>query len=187
MSIIYQKTDAGRLEIETRANHLEMRLRRVLILVDGKKDVLAITKMALGNDNVEAALLSLQDAGYISPLYAAVLEQDILSDENTLTRSNDFEPLTIFQTTVFRDTLGEAQTITRKNAPETLTFEQKRTLGARIINQNLGPLGEDAAIALERAKTPEALEAAVLKAAAQIGMLQGQAKAQDFKLRLGFQ
>jgi hypothetical protein len=49
-NLIFQKTQAGRSEIETNQFELTQHQRRILILVNGKKDSAALSKMSLCKD-----------------------------------------------------------------------------------------------------------------------------------------
>ena len=63
MPLIYRKTPKGTAEIETRSHGLGMRVRSMLILVNGKRDVDDLS--ALVARPTEAELLALAAAGYI--------------------------------------------------------------------------------------------------------------------------
>ena len=71
MMLAYAKTAKGVTEIETRADRLGPRLRRLLILIDGKKP-LEVLKSLLGIDAIEDLLGQLSSGGYIQPVGDAV-------------------------------------------------------------------------------------------------------------------
>lgn len=64
-SRIFNKTDKAREELADRRHGLPARLRQVLILVDGKRDVDALRGLLPGQD-VDGALARLQADGYIA-------------------------------------------------------------------------------------------------------------------------
>ena len=66
MSIIFVKTPKGIAEIEQRGGGLTPRVRRVLIMLDGKRTDDDIRAMALVDD-LEQTLETLVEAGYIEP------------------------------------------------------------------------------------------------------------------------
>lgn len=70
MMLAYAKTAKGVAEVETRADRLKPALRRLLIMVDGKKP-LEILKSLIGSDTIEEPLTQLIDGGYIEPVEAA--------------------------------------------------------------------------------------------------------------------
>ncbi|MBT0960175.1 hypothetical protein [Denitromonas iodatirespirans] len=70
MMLAYAKTAKGVAEVETRADRLKPALRRLLILVDGKK-TLDILKSMVGIDTIDEPLTQLLEGGYIEPVGAA--------------------------------------------------------------------------------------------------------------------
>ncbi len=67
MSVVYVKTSKGLGEIEQRGGALAPRVRRVLIMLDGKRNVEDIRAMALVED-LSHALVLLEESGYIELL-----------------------------------------------------------------------------------------------------------------------
>ena len=67
MSEIFIKTQKGIEEIEKRASDMSLRVRRILILVDGKRSVEDIRALALVDD-LNQTLAQLEKAGYIEPI-----------------------------------------------------------------------------------------------------------------------
>jgi hypothetical protein len=65
--IIYDKTDKGHQEIQTRQNHLPSRLRSLLVLVDGKTSVEALLKKIVGLGLNEESIAELLQQGFITP------------------------------------------------------------------------------------------------------------------------
>lgn len=64
MSEIFVKTQKGIEEIEKRASDMSLRVRRILILVDGKRTVEGIRELALADD-LNQTLGLLEETGYI--------------------------------------------------------------------------------------------------------------------------
>ncbi len=64
---LYVKTAKGIEEIERRTWRLPMRHRKVLIVMDGKRDEAALSEMFPGDD-LPAVLLSLVNDGFVAPL-----------------------------------------------------------------------------------------------------------------------
>lgn len=67
MSTIFSKTGKGQEEIKVRSGGLTQRVRQVLILVDGKRDIDALCKISLADD-LEDTLQALQEQGYIEAI-----------------------------------------------------------------------------------------------------------------------
>ena len=70
MSSIYVKTAKGVAEVEHRSNGISARLRKLLILIDGKRDAKDLAGMFPGGDT-PAILASLLDEGYVKLLAPA--------------------------------------------------------------------------------------------------------------------
>lgn len=62
---VFDKTDKGREEIATRANHLAARQRTLLLLVDGRRDTIDLMAKVAGLGLDEKALVELLDGGFI--------------------------------------------------------------------------------------------------------------------------
>lgn len=67
MTVVFAKTPKGVEEMETRSGGLSPRIRRVLIMIDGKRSVDDIRAMALADD-LSHTLGQLEEAGYIELL-----------------------------------------------------------------------------------------------------------------------
>ncbi len=70
MSVIFAKTPKGVSEMETRGGGLTPRVRRILIMVDGKRTVDDLRSMALADDLTHTLGL-LEEEGYIAVAHAA--------------------------------------------------------------------------------------------------------------------
>lgn len=66
MSGIFAKTAKGQEEIDKRTNDMPLRMRRVLILVDGKRSIEEIQAMSLADD-LQQTLDFLEKNGFIEP------------------------------------------------------------------------------------------------------------------------
>lgn len=71
MMLAYAKTAKGVAEVETRADRLKPMLRRLLILVDGKKPLDSLKSM-VGIETIDEPLTQLLEGGYIEPVTPAV-------------------------------------------------------------------------------------------------------------------
>ncbi|MDR2837930.1 MAG: hypothetical protein LBV49_05070, partial [Azonexus sp.] len=65
MGVIFAKTAKGHKEIATRPSQLTPRQRRVLIMVDGKRNVAELREM-LQNEDLQHTLGLLEEEGYIA-------------------------------------------------------------------------------------------------------------------------
>ena len=75
MPLIYRKTPKGTAEIENRSHRLGMRVRSMLILVNGKRDVDDLS--ALVARPTESELLALAAAGYIEAVGETLRAADV--------------------------------------------------------------------------------------------------------------
>jgi hypothetical protein len=66
--LVFVKTEKGQQEISTRQYHLRHSLRYVLILVDGKSTVEKIIEKGAGLCDINEALATLSQDGFIQPL-----------------------------------------------------------------------------------------------------------------------
>ena len=71
-TIIYDKTEKGLEEIQTRKHHLASRLRSLLVLVDGKTSDEGLLKKVAGLGLDSASLAELLRSGFIIPRAGAV-------------------------------------------------------------------------------------------------------------------
>lgn len=127
MATVYRKTAKGQAEVETRANRLVPRLRTALILVDGKREESELLKLIPGEP--EATLRTLIDDGFIE-VSAITIEKP-------------------------RPGAPKAAPDAQATRPphDQKAFEQHRQAAVRAVNDLVGPLGEAAALRLERCKT----------------------------------
>lgn len=73
MTVIFAKTPKGTAEMETRGGGLTPRVRRILIMIDGRRTVDDLRAMALADD-LTHTLGMLEEAGYIEVHHAAGAE-----------------------------------------------------------------------------------------------------------------
>ncbi len=65
---VIRRTDKGEEEVKTRKHGLSLRMRGVLILVDGTSSLQKIRDKAYGMPDVDSAIESLLSEGYIEPV-----------------------------------------------------------------------------------------------------------------------
>jgi len=157
MATIYRKTAKGLSEIETRQYRLTPRARSALILVDGKRDVLAVK--ALISQQADETLALLLEQGMIelgaksgpapaaAGLEAVDIQLAIQSVPGALAR------------------------------PDLATCKRA---AVRDLNNVLGPSGESLAIRMERARSVSDLRELVQTAAQIIGNARGRAVAEAY-------
>lgn len=160
MAITYRKTAKGMSEIETRQHRLAPRARSVLILVDGKRDVLQLKALILQHADETLALL---------------LEQGMieLGAKAGLTADAPEEPGVLAV-----DIQLAIQSVPGELAAADFTTRQRAAV--RDLNNVLGPSGESLAIRMERARHVTELRELLRTAAQIIGNARGRAAADAF-------
>ncbi|MEO7245192.1 MAG: hypothetical protein ABIX12_08605 [Rubrivivax sp.] len=157
MAIVLRKTAKGLSEIETRTHRLAPRLRSALIVIDGRRDTLALARLIL--QDAEATLRALLDQGFIeivpgtapAPAPAAL------------------------------PTTSAAAPAARATVP----FEQRRREAVRALTDLVGPIGEALSLKMGRAKRTEELQPLVELAQQVIANTRGRQAAHDYGVRFG--
>lgn len=155
MPTIFRKTAKGAAEIETRAHRLAPRMRSLLILVDGRRDVDDLKSLIA--QQAEETLKALADQGFIEAVGETV-------------KATGAAP-------------PAAQPAPIVAARTTADFEALRRAAVRAMNDSLGPSGESLALRMEKARTLEELQPLLSMAAKLIGAARGAAAAQAYAQR----
>lgn len=130
MATVYRKTEKGQVEVATRQNQLAMKLRSALIMVDGKRTDEELLRMIPGD--AHDLLQSLLDQGYIE-----VIGVTAHRAPPAPSRAPDSVPP------------AESTLTGGPTGPEYTTLRQQ---AARFVSEQLGPMGDDLAVRLEKAK-----------------------------------
>ena len=155
MPTIFRKTAKGAAEIETRAHRLAPRMRSLLILVDGRRDVDDLKSLIA--QQAEETLKALADQGFIEAVGETV--------KATAAAPPAAQPVPIVA------------------ARTTADFEGLRRAAVRALNDTLGPSGELLALRMEKARTLEELQPLLSMAAKLIGSARGAATAEAYAQR----
>jgi hypothetical protein len=181
MSDIFHKTTLGYEEIVSRAHGLPPRLRRCLILVDGKRSVLDLMSLLQGED-LSTLIQTLEIEGYI--------ELTGVSNDsgNAFSRlSNPSKVALNMDTTMqialrsgfqhsqplFKDSNGQLR--------QPLPFKERQLRASRVINELLGPNAEGIALKIESCKDDASLEIVLKMAAAFITDIVNSVAAKRFR------
>lgn len=154
MGTVYRKTEKGQAEIATRQNHLALKLRSALIMVDGKRTDEELMRMIA--PPAEEALQSLLADGYIEVIGV------------TAGRAAPARPAV------------EEGPSTLPPAPHK-PVEALRLQAVRFMSEQLGPLGDNLAVKMEKARTWEELHPLLVTAHRYIADNRGAATADAFK------
>ena len=164
MGIIYRKTAKGIEEIQTRQWRLAPRARSALIMVDGQRQDEDLAKMLPGQ-----ALDTLQEL-----LAGGFIEVAMRTAAPAASAASAVPPAPVSPAPV-----ASAPAAPRA-APGDATFEQIRAEAVKRLLASVGPVAEDLAIRMERAKDFDALKPMVLQARDTIASMRGQQAASDY-------
>ncbi|MFY7856471.1 MAG: hypothetical protein ACOVQT_10060 [Rubrivivax sp.] len=170
MGIIYRKTAKGIEEIQTRQWRLSPRARSALIMVDGQRQDEDLAKMLPGQ-----ALDTLQEllaGGFIE--VAMRTAASAAPAAKAASAASAVPPAPVSPAPV-----ASAPAAPRA-APGEATFEQIRAEAVRRLLASVGPVAEDLAIRMERARDFDALKPMVLQARDTIAAVRGQQAASDY-------
>jgi len=162
--MLFRKTAKGQTEIETRAHRLAPRLRGLLILVDGKRDEVALAALVPAPQGAETLLAELVSQGFVEALPAAEAPP-------ALPRPQPPRP---------------APAPTPAAAPVVLggdDFATVRRSAVRALNDELGPAAETLAIRIERARSMAELRPLLVQAAQAVANMRGRAAAEAYAAR----
>lgn len=161
MSIIFRKTAKGVHEIETREHRLPPRLRNVLILVDGRRDV--ATLRGLVPQQVDDVLNMLVEQAFIEAAgQAAPAPAPRAADDARIQ--------------------GTVSPVAASSAPSQ-PFNIRQRAAVRDLNDAIGPMAEALAIRMERARHDADLRALVQTAVQLIGNSRGRSVAEAYAKR----
>lgn len=162
MSDLFRKTAKGQAEIETRAHRLAPRLRALLIMVDGKRDLPALS--ALVPPSAQAALDELVGQGFVERVPEAVPSGVPSPASTTTATAATAEPVRA---------LGGAPA----------HWEALRREAVRALTDAAGPAAEALALRMEKARNAEELRPLTLLAARTVANLRGRAAGEAYAAR----
>jgi hypothetical protein len=158
MSDIFRKTPLGYEEIVNRVNALSPRLRRCLILIDGKRSLVELMGLLQGED-MSPLIQTLEIEGYIELIGTARSYKGMAN--GTLSQSStDLYSITNVnarhKTGSYIDpAIGFIDRNGRVRKP--LGFEERKVRASRALNELLGPSAESITLRIEASRSEEAL------------------------------
>lgn len=174
--MIYRKTAKGLTEIETRAQRLNPRLRSLLILVDGRRDVAAIR--ALVQQPTEEALEALAHQGFIVAI-AAPDEPAPASPAAAQTQQR-----LPAGTTAGWTPASTPQPASAARTPlQTMPFTNLRATAVRELIDVVGPNGDGLAMRMEKARSMPELQPLLVLATRMMTELGARAAAERYTQR----
>ncbi|MDM7942840.1 MAG: hypothetical protein QUV35_09440 [Hydrogenophaga sp.] len=149
---LFGKTAAGREALTTRPAGLGPRLRALLIMVDGKRNLAEFEKLTGSEATAVASLQELMSAGWVEMVGADGLPKVLVAAAPA--------PAAVSAPPTLQPGNAQPEQLAAPVAA-TLPFSEARRQVVRFINDQLGPMGETLAIRAEGCKTPADLQAAL--------------------------
>lgn len=160
-TLVFAKTPKGIVEVSQRTAQLAMTVRRVLIMVDGKRTLEELSVL-LRPGEVDTVIGQLEVAGLIQ-------------------RATQNNPIDVPTISGGRDeTMPVSSVGTNVDDPNPMTLEEAKRRAVRELNDRLGPDAESLAIRLERCRTIEDFRAGVREAERFVASMLGPAAGQDY-------
>jgi hypothetical protein len=182
MSDIYRKTTLGHEEVASRSHGLSARLRRCLILVDGKRGLKELAFL-LQSDDFGTLVQTLELEGYIE-----LIGMVASSASTTLLTPNPSLQAILSMNTTMQDTvrtgfLNSMPLFIDSNGQlrQPLTFKERQLRATRVINELLGPNAEGISLKIESCTDAPSLEAVLSLAASFIADTVNQIAAKRFR------
>ena len=153
MADIFHKTPLGFEEIVGRKHGLTPRMRRCLIMVDGKRSLSELMTTLQGED-ITPLIQALEIEGFIELIGTS--NTPITQNGATLNIGNS----TVMSTTQFSG-FPESQPLFTDSTGQLrkpLQFEERKIRASRVVNELLGPSAETIALKIEKTKDAAALE-----------------------------
>jgi hypothetical protein len=164
MADIFHKTTLGYEEVASRAHGLSARLRRCLILIDGKRNMRELMALLPGDD-LSSLIQSLEVDGFIELIglssetgAKAVPSQSKVELSMNTTMQVDLMSGFFDSQPLFKDSNGQLR--------QPLPFKERQLRASRVINELLGPNAEGIALKIEACKDNRDLEIVLKMASA---------------------
>lgn len=159
MSALFRKTAKGQTEIETRAHRLSPRLRALLIIVDGKRDLAALSAMT--PPSAQPALEELLAQGFVEVVPTAAPPAPAPA----------------------ASAAPAGAPRSGKSASGPTSVDSLRREAVRALNDAAGPAAEALSMRLEKARDAEELRPLIAQAARTVASLRGRAAGEAYAER----
>ncbi|GMV59884.1 MAG: hypothetical protein AMXMBFR72_29770 [Betaproteobacteria bacterium] len=189
-SLIYSKTAKGVAEVATRSGALTPAMRRVLIMVDGRRTAAELELVARDGE-FERIIAALLEKGMIEQ--TGTVEADVPDwvddDEATVVMESPRGPDAIPALRAAAQAAAAAA-VTAAPAPapaepKTPTLEERKRMAVRALYDRLGPYGEEPAARIQECKTLEELSEKLKHACRRIALFRGEQAAREYLVSIG--
>lgn len=160
-TLVFRKTPAGQVEVTARSGSLTLSMRRVLIMIDGRRPLSELAPLVRAGE-IDGLIAALLEKGYIEPIVvAAPAPAPAAAGPATITQG----PRTLTD-------------VTDPNRFMSLDEAKRRVV--RELTDRLGPESEYVAIKIEQCASIEELRARIRDAERLLANAMGEKVAQDF-------
>lgn len=188
-SLIYSKTAKGVAEVATRSGALTPAMRRVLIMVDGRRTAAELELVARDGE-FEGIVAALLEKGMIEQ--TGTVETDLPDwvddEEATVAMESPRGPDAIPALRAAAQAAAAAVTAAPAPAPaepKTPTLEERKRMAVRALYDRLGPYGEEPAARIQECKTVEELGERLKHACRRIALFRGEQAAREYLVSIG--
>jgi hypothetical protein len=153
---VFRKTTVGSASFANTSMGLNQSQRGLLIMIDGKRTMTDLRKLAAVFGDCDALVKQILEMGMIEPVPEATPQQKSATGESA-------------SASALAEMTSQSQLSTARSA------------AAKYVADTIGPLGDELGIAIERSKTPAELTRAIDTAAIVIENLKGAASAKKLQ------
>ncbi len=185
-SLIYSKTAKGVAEVAARNGALTPAMRRVLIMVDGKRTAAELQLVARDGE-FESIVAALLERGMIEQ--TGTVEADIPDwvddEEATVVMDSPRGPDAIPAPRAAAQPAAAPAPAPAPAPPKAPTLEERKRMAVRALYDRLGPYGEEAAARIQECKTLEELGERLKHACRRIALFRGEQAAREYLVSIG--
>ena len=177
---LFRKSAKGLEAFASRQSGLAPKLRSLLILVDGKRPVSDLVKMAVAGGDALALLDQLEAEGYIESDSRPKPSFEASTVPQSLMPASGPEPAGVPVDPASVPAVAVASPVPAKAPAAPVTLVQAKQLAARLVTSALGPVGEEVCMRIEASRSLADYTSAVKRAYAVIREVRGGAAAAQF-------
>jgi hypothetical protein len=157
-ALVFRKTPAGQVEVTARSGSLTLSMRRVLIMVDGRRPLVELAPLVRAGE-IDGVIAALLEKGFIEPIMVAA-------------------PATTAGPTTIAPAPRTLPDVTDPN--RFMSLDEARRRVVRELTDRLGPEAEYVAIKIEQCASIDELRARIRDAERLLTNAMGEKVAQDF-------
>ncbi len=181
-SLIYSKTAKGVAEVAARSGTLTPAMRRVLIMVDGRRTAAELELVARDGEfeGIVAALLEkgmIEQTGTVEAEIPDWVDDD---EEATVVMESPRGPDAIPSPRAAAQAVAAPTSAPAPAQPPAPSLEERKRMAVRALYDRLGPYGEEPAARIQECKTLEELSEKLKHACRRIALFRGEQAAREY-------